>query len=152
MNKEGGVGCFMAGPEATDVALQVKIVKDLIARGVDTITAMSVLVETLEPVCKRTREVGIIVVSHETAGMENVDYNVEAFDNAACGTYTMDLPTESMSKKGEYATTAGFLISKSRNEWMDVVVARQKETYPDMTFAADKIEGNDNSRIGYDKF
>jgi len=152
MNKEGGVDCFMVGPETADAALQVKIMEDLIAQGVDAITVVPVSVEALEPVCKKAREAGIIVISHEAAGMENVDYDVEAFDNAAYGTYMMDLLAESMGKKGEYATTVGFLTSKSHNEWMDAAVARQKEAYPDMTLVADKIEENDNSQTGYDKF
>ena len=152
MNKEGGIDCFMVGPETADAALQVKIMEDLIAQGVDAITVVPVSVEALEPVCKKAREAGIVVISHEAAGMQNVDYDVEAFDNAAYGTYMMDLLAESMGKKGEYATTVGFLTSKSHNEWMDAAVARQKEAYPDMTLVADKIEENDNSQTGYDKF
>lgn len=152
MNEEGGVDCFMVGPETADAALQVQIMEDLIAQGVDAITVVPVSVEALEPVCKKAREAGIIVVSHEAAGMQNVDYDVEAFDNAEYGAFMMDLLAQSMDGKGEYATTVGFLTSKSHNEWMEAAVARQKEAYPDMKLVADKIEENDDSQTGYDKF
>lgn len=152
MNKEGGVDCFMVGPETADPAIQVQIMEDLIAQGVDAITVVPISVEALEPVCKKAREAGIIVISHEAAGMENVDYDVEAFDNATYGAFMMDKLAEAMGEKGEYATTVGFLTSKSHMEWMEAAVKRQEEAYPDMKLVADKIEENDDSQTGYDKF
>lgn len=146
------VECFMVGPETADASEQVKIMEDLIAQGVDAITVVPVSVETLEPVCQKAREAGIIVISHEAAGMENVDYDVEAFDNASYGSHMMDLLAEAMGEEGKYATTVGFLTSKSHNEWMEAAVARQKEAYPNMELVADKIEENDDTSTGHDKF
>ena len=153
MNEEyDNVDCFMVGPETADASEQVKIMEDLIAQGVDAITVVPVSVETLEPVCQKAREAGIIVISHEAAGMENVDYDVEAFDNAAYGAHMMDLLAAAMGEEGQYATTVGFLTSKSHNEWMEAAVARQKEAYPNMELVADKIEENDDNQTGHDKF
>ena len=146
------VECFMVGPETADASEQVKIMEDLIAQGVDAITVVPVSVETLEPVCQKAREAGIIVISHEAAGMENVDYDVEAFDNASYGSHMMDLLAEAMGEEGQYATTVGFLTSKSHNEWMEAAVARQKEAYPNMELVVDKIEENDDTQTGHDKF
>lgn len=153
MNEEyDNVDCFMVGPETADASEQVKLMEDLIAQGVDAITVVPVSVETLEPVCEKAREAGIVVISHEAAGMENVDYDVEAFDNASYGAHMMDLLAEAMGEEGEYATTVGFLTSKSHCEWMDAAVARQEEAYPNMTLVADKIEENDDAQTGHDKF
>ena len=151
INKEGVVDAFMVGPQTADPAAQVQIMEDLIAQGVDAITVVPVSVEALEPVCKKARDAGIVVISHEAAGMQNVDYDVEAFDNAAYGAYMMDVLAENMGEEGEYVTTVGFLTSKSHMEWTDAAVARQLEAYPNMICVADKIEENDNSKTGYDK-
>ena len=151
INEEGNIEAFMVGPQTADPAAQVQIMEDLIAQGVDAITVVPVSVEALEPVCKKARDAGIVVISHEAAGMQNVDYDVEAFDNAAYGAYMMDVLAKNMGEEGEYVTTVGFLTSKSHMEWTDAAVARQKEAYPNMTLVADKIEENDNSKTGYDK-
>lgn len=153
MNEEyDNVDCFMVGPETADASEQVKIMEDLIAQGVDAITVVPVSVETLEPVCQKAREAGIVVISHEAAGMQNVDYDVEAFDNASYGAHMMDLLAAAMGEEGQYATTVGFLTSKSHCEWMEAAVARQKEAYPNMELVADKIEENDDAQTGHDKF
>lgn len=39
----------------------------------------------LESVLAQAREAGIIVVSHEAVGIENVDIDIEAFENKAYG-------------------------------------------------------------------
>lgn len=146
------IDCFMVGPETADASEQVKIMEDLIAQGVDAITVVPVSVETLEPVCQKAREAGIIVISHEAAGMKNVDYDVEAFDNASYGAHMMDILAKAMNEEGEYATTVGFLTSKSHCEWMEAAVEHQKEAYPNMELVADKIEENDDAQTGHDKF
>ena len=146
------IDCFMVGPETADASEQVKIMEDLIAQGVDAITVVPVSVETLEPVCQKAREAGIIVISHEAAGMKNVDYDVEAFDNASYGAHMMDILAKAMNEEGEYATTVGFLTSKSHCEWMEAAVEHQKEAYPNMELVVDKIEENDDAQTGHDKF
>lgn len=152
INKEyDNVECFMVGPETADAALQVQMMEDLIAQGVDAIVVVPISVETLEPVCQKARDAGIVVVSHEAAGMSGVDYDVEAFDNAAYGAYMMDNLAKAMGEAGEYATMVGYLTSKSHIEWMDAAVTRQKEAYPNMTIAADKIEDHDDTTTGYEK-
>ena len=46
--------------------------------------------EALQTVLKQARDQGIIVVSHEATGIENVDIDIEAFDNAAYGSEIME--------------------------------------------------------------
>lgn len=145
------VEAFMVGPETADAALQVQMMEDLIAQGVDAIVVVPISVETLEPVCQKARDAGIVVISHEAAGMSGVDYDVEAFDNAAYGAYMMDNLAAAMGEEGQYATFVGYLTSKSHIEWMDAAVARQKEAYPNMELVADKIEDHDDTTTGYEK-
>lgn len=146
-----GVEAFMVGPETADPALQVKMMEDLVAQGVDAIVVVPISVETLEPVCQKAMDAGIVVIAHEAAGMSGVNYDVEAFDNAAYGAYMMDNLAAAMGEEGEYATFVGYLTSKSHIEWMDAAVARQKEAYPNMVLVADKIEDHDDTTTGYEK-
>lgn len=145
------VEAFMVGPETADAALQVQMMEDLIAQGVDAIIVVPISVETLEPVCQKAMDAGIVVISHEAAGMSGVNFDVEAFDNAAYGAYMMDNLAAAMGEEGEYATFVGYLTSKSHIEWMDAAVARQKEAYPNMVLVADKIEDHDDTTTGYEK-
>ncbi len=152
INEEySNVDAFMVGPETADAALQVQMMEDLIAQGVDAIVVVPISVETLEPVCQKARDAGIVVISHEAAGMSGVDFDVEAFDNAAYGAYMMDNLAAAMGEEGQYATFVGYLTSKSHIEWMDAAVARQQEAYPNMELVADKIEDHDDTTTGYDK-
>lgn len=152
INEEySNVDAFMVGPETADAALQVQMMEDLIAQGVDAIVVVPISVETLEPVCQKARDAGIVVISHEAAGMSGVDFDVEAFDNAAYGAYMMDNLAAAMGEDGQYATFVGYLTSKSHIEWMDAAVARQQEAYPNMELVADKIEDHDDTTTGYDK-
>lgn len=145
------IDAFMVGPETADAAIQVQMMEDLIAQGVDAIVVVPISVETLEPVCQKARDAGIVVVSHEAAFMNGVDYDVEAFDNAAYGAYMMDNLAKAMGEEGEYATFVGYLTSKSHIEWMDAAVARQQEAYPNLVLVADKIEDHDDTTTGYEK-
>ena len=152
INEEySNVDAFMVGPETADAALQVQMMEDLIAQGVDAIVVVPISVETLEPVCQKARDADIVVISHEAAGMSGVDFDVEAFDNAAYGAYMMDNLAAAMGEEGQYATFVGYLTSKSHIEWMDAAVARQQEAYPNMELVADKIEDHDDTTTGYDK-
>ena len=78
------------GPSKADAALQVQVVEDLIAQGVDALCVVPFSAEALEPVLKKARDQNIVVVTHEASAHQNVDYDVEAFDNAAYGVHFMD--------------------------------------------------------------
>ena len=83
--KETGEDVFYTGPSEGDGALQAQVIEDLISQKVDAICVVPFSTESLEPVLKKAREAGIVVISHEAAGMENIDYDIEAFDNASYG-------------------------------------------------------------------
>lgn len=149
--KDTGYDAFQVGPEKADAALQVKIVEDLIAQKVDAICVVPFSPEALEPVLKKAREKGIVVISHEASNQQNVDYDIEAFDNAAYGAHFMDKLGELMGGEGEYATFVGSLTSKTHIEWVDAAVARQKEKYPKMKLVADKNESYEDQTKSYAK-
>ncbi len=149
--RETGHRCLQLGPSQADAALQVQIVEDLIAQGVDAICIVPFSVEAVEPVLKKARDHGIIVVCHEASNQVNADAIIEAFDNAAYGAHLMDHLARCMGEQGEYAVFVGSLTSKSHNEWIDAAIAKQRRDYPKMTLVTERIEEYDNQNIAYEK-
>lgn len=150
---DSGNEAFQTGADKGDAALQVKEVENLIAQQVDVINVVPVSPEALEPMLKKAMDAGIIVVSHEAQGIQNVHYDVEAFDGAAYGARLMDRMAEAMGKKGEYIISVGSLTAKSHMSWANGALERQKEAYPDMVcLNADAfIESNYNQKASQEK-
>lgn len=127
-----GVRAHQVGPSTPDPAQQVKIIEDLIAKGVDAITVVPNDVTVLEPVFKKARDKGIIVLTHESPDKHNADWDIEMLDNAAYAKATMDELAEHMGGKGGYAVYVGSLTVPLHNNWADLAISYQKEAYPDM--------------------
>jgi simple sugar transport system substrate-binding protein len=146
-----GHECFQQGPPKADAALQVQIIEDLIAQSVDAICVVPFSVEALEPVLKKARDRGIVVVSHEASNQINADAIIEAFDNDAYGAHLMDHLARFMGNEGQFATFVGGLTSKSHMEWIDGALARQKDKYPKLEQVAERIEDYDDQNLAYEK-
>ncbi len=146
-----GNNAYQVGPAKADAQLQVQLIEDAIAQKVDAITVVPFAPEALEPVLKKAMDAGIKVVSHEASTIQNVDWDIEAFKNAAYGEHFMKKLGECMGGKGEYAVFVGSLTSKSHNEWVDAAIAYQKANFPDMKMVGSKNETNDDQQQAYTK-
>ncbi len=149
--EKNGVDAFYTGPSEGDGALQAQVIEDLISQGVDAICVVPFSTEALEPVLKKAREAGIVVITHEASGMTNMDYDIEAFDNAAYGEHFMEKLGELTGGKGEYLLTVGSLTSESHNQWVDAAKVLQEEKFPEMKQYGDKIETADDQSKAYEK-
>lgn len=149
--KETGIDAFYTGTSEADGALQAQLIEDLIAQGVDAICVVPFSTEALEPVLKKARDAGIVVISHEAAGMTNVDYDIEAFDNDEYGRHFMEMLGASTGGQGEYVLEVGSLTSKSHNQWVDASKALQEEKFPNMKQYGEKIETSDDQSTSYNK-
>ncbi|GAK55620.1 ribose/xylose/arabinose/galactoside ABC-type transport system protein [Candidatus Vecturithrix granuli] len=149
--EDTGHETFLLGPPKADAALQVQIIEDLIAQGVDAICVVPFSPEALEPVLKKAMDQGIIVIAHEATNQQNVNYDIEAFDNAGYGAHLMDHLAKYMGEEGEFAVFVGSLTSKSHNEWIDAALARQQEKYPNMKVVTDRVEEYDDQTVAYEK-
>ena len=78
----------------------------------------------------QARDQGIVVVSHEATGIENVDIDIEAFDNAAYGEQIMDSLAECMGEKGKYVQFVGGLTAKTHMEWVGAAYDKQTGRVP----------------------
>ena len=150
---ETGLNVYQKGTPEIDATLQAQLVADLIAQGVDAICVVPVDPQSLEPVLKRAMDAGIVVIAHEGASLQNVNYDIEAFSNAGYGAFIMDNLAEAMGEEGLYTTMVAHVTNASHNEWADAGVAHQKEKYPNMTLLEEepRVESEDNGDVAYNK-
>ena len=150
---ETGLNAYQKGPAAIDAAMQVQVVQDMIAQGVDAICVVPIDPAALEPILADAMEKGIVVVTHEGSTQENTMVNIEAFVNRDFGGFLMDNLAKAMGETGTYTTMVGFLTNASHNEWMDGAIARQQELYPNMTLlgANPRVESEDNRDTAYQR-
>jgi simple sugar transport system substrate-binding protein len=145
------VVAFQQGPSQADAALQVQVIEDLLAQGVNSLCIVPFQPEAVEPVLARARDEGVVVVSHEASNQQNIDYDIEAFDNAAYGRHLMDHLAEMIGEEGEYVVFVGSLTSTTHNEWVDAAIEHQLATYPNMTLVGDKNESYDDAQTAYER-
>lgn len=146
-----GHDTWMLGPSQADAAAQVQIIESLIAQGVDAICVVPFSVEAVEPVLKKARDRGIVIVAHEASNIKNADYVLEAFDNKAYGAKLMEVLGTAMGGEGKYVATVGSLTSKSQNEWIDGGVEYQKAHFPKMQQVTNRLETYDDANTDYTK-
>jgi simple sugar transport system substrate-binding protein len=151
--KDSGLNVFQKGPAKTDAAMQVQVIQDLIAQGVDALCVVPVDPAALEPVLAEALDLGIVVVTHEASFQENTMYDIEAFNNADYGAFIMDNLASAMGETGLYTTMVGHVTNASHNEWADGGVAHQANQYPGLTLLAEepRVESEDNMERAYEK-
>ena len=144
---------YQKGTDEIDATKQAQLVEDLIAQKVDAICVVPVDLGSLDPVLKKAKDAGIVVIAHEGADLANVDYDIEAFSNAGYGQFIMDNLAMAMGEEGVYTTMVADLTNGSHNEWADAAVAYQKEKYPNMTLLekAPRLESHDNGDTAYNQ-
>ena len=142
---------YQKGTPEIDPTLQYQLVMDLISQEVDAICVVPVDLESIEPALKAAREAGIVVIAHEGAALENVDYDIEAFNNELYGAFIMDNLAAAMGEEGLYTTMVADLTNGSHNEWADGGVKRATEAYPNMTLLESdpRVESHDNGDTAY---
>lgn len=151
--QDTGINAFQKGPAKTDAAMQVQVIQDLIAQGVNALAVVPVDPAALEPVLKEALDKGIVVVTHEGSTQQNTMVDIEAFDNTGYGAYIMDNLAAAMGEEGVYTTMVAHVTNASHNEWADAAVAHQKEKYPNMTLleAEPRVESEDNQERAYER-
>ena len=146
-----GLNVYQRGTPEIDATLQYQLIQDLVASGVDAICVVPVDPASLEPVLKQAMDAGIIVIAHEGASLENVHYDIEAFNNEMYGAFIMDNLAAAMGEEGVYTTMVAHVTNASHNEWADGGVKHQLEAYPNMQLleAEPRVESEDNGDVAY---
>ncbi|MBO6137535.1 MAG: substrate-binding domain-containing protein, partial [Lachnospiraceae bacterium] len=123
---DNGIEVIYKGPTEIDAAAQVQIMTDLVNQGVDILCFSPNDPDACEAICKQAMDKGIIVIATEASGMKNVNYDIEAFDEAGMGGFLMDQLAAQMGEEGKYITMVGSMTMESQNNWADAAVARQE--------------------------
>lgn len=138
-----GIQCNMVGPPHVDPAQQVRLIEDTIADRVSVIGLVPLDVKVLEPVVKRARDAGIVVITNEGPDMDGRNWDVEMIDNTVFGEAMMKTLAAQMGGAGVYICIVGTLTTPLHNLWCDAAIAYQKAHYPNMTLATTRFPGAD---------
>lgn len=126
------VNAYEVGASTPDPAQQVKVIEDLIAKKVDAIIVVPNDAKVLEPVLKKARDAGIVVLTNESPDQRIGQWDIETIDSQKYAEANMDALAASMDKKGGYAIYVGSLTVPLHNAWADTAIKYQKEKYPEM--------------------
>ena len=146
---ETGVNAVQVGPSKADSAMQLQSLEDAIAQKPQALLVVPLEAQALESSLKKAKSRDMIVVTHEATDIENADYDVEAFDNAAYGRHLMEEMAKRMDYEGQYAVFVGSLTQTTHNAWVDAAIALQKEKYPKMELVGTKNESFDDVGKAY---
>jgi simple sugar transport system substrate-binding protein len=148
--KETGNNAYQTGPAQADAALQLKLIRDLIAKKPDAIAVVPFDPAVLEPALKEALDRGIKVITHEADNQVNTLYDIEAFDNEAFGARLNERLAKCMGYSGKWTVFVGSLGSKTHNQWADGGIANAKK-YPGMQLVDAKQETADDAEKAYQK-
>ncbi|GGD33672.1 autoinducer 2 ABC transporter substrate-binding protein [Microbacterium faecale] len=149
--EETGIDARQEGADDASPEKQIQIIQDLIPQAPTAITVVPNAPEALETVLEQAREQGMIVVTHEAAGITNADIDIEAFDNTAYGAQIIDSLATCMEESGEYVSFVGGLTAKTHMEWVGGALERQEAEYPDMARVEDPIESKEDENVAYQR-
>ena len=147
-NAAKGTNYFYGG--SSDGAGQAAYVEGLLAQDYDAICVVPFDTEAMEPILQKAREQGIVVITHEAAGMTNIDYDIEAFDNEDYGRHFMEQIGEAVGGQGEYIQFVGSLTSASHMQWTGAAEELQKDKFPGMSLYQ-VLESADDQDQAYNK-
>ena len=151
--KDYKVKASQIAPEGGDPAKQVQMVEDLIAKGVSAICVVPNDPTSMEPVLKKARAAGIVVVSHEAQQLAKVvNYDMESFVNEDFGRLMFSAMAKAMNYEGEYTGFVGALTMQTHMQWFMAGVELQKAKYPKMKMVtAQPIEDKNDEKLAYDR-
>ncbi len=147
--KRTGVDARQEGADDASPEKQVQIIESLLPQKPTAITMVPNSPESLENVAKQARGQGIVVVSHEAAGMKNVDADIEAFDNKAYGAEMMDNLGKCMGGQGQYVAMVGHLTAKTHMDWVAGALAEAKTKFPKIKRVEGPIESKEDENVAY---
>ena len=148
--KTTGVNASQEGADDTTPQKQVQLIADLIPSRPTAITVVPNSPDALEDILGQARAQGITVVSHEATGIQNVDIDIEAFDNAAFGRQIMQGLAQCMGGQGSYVQFVGGLTAKTHMQWVGAGRDVQVAEFPGITLLEAPIETTNDEQTAYE--
>lgn len=149
--EETGNDAYMQGSGQADANAQVRVIEDLLAGDAAALAVVPFQPDAVEQVLGQAMDDDVVVITHEAPGIENADWDIEAFRNEDYGRNLMDELASRMGEEGEYALMVGSLSSTTHMDWVTAAQEHQEENYPDMTLVGDVVETSDDSQIAYER-
>jgi len=146
-----GVKTYMQAPATADEAEQARLIQDAISRGVDAVLVVPNNAQSLEPVFTQAKQAGIVVITHESPNQKNADFDIEMIDNQKFGETAMELLTQGMGGKGDFAVYVGSLTVPAHNLWADAALKLAKDKYPDLKVVADRFPVSEDQNAAREK-
>lgn len=144
---ELGVNAYQVGPADADPAQQVKMVEDLISKGVQAICVTPNDAKALEPVFNRARQQGIKIITHESPDQKGKDYDLELIDNIKFAQHHWDMLVKYMGPTGKYAIFVGSLTVPLHNLWADEGIKYAKAKYPGLELVTERIPCGEDQEL-----
>ncbi|MDR2519241.1 MAG: autoinducer 2 ABC transporter substrate-binding protein [Spirochaetaceae bacterium] len=150
--KDLGINVIYTGPTTADAAEQVKMLEDLIVKGVDAICVAPNDAAALTPVLQRAKKAGIKILDWDTSADQSVvDLSVHQIDDKQYGEHIWDLLVQQMGDTGDYAILTGGLSASNLNTWIDHGLAYAKGKYPALNLVTEKIPTDEKQQAAYQK-
>ena len=92
------------------------------ARKVNAITIVPHDANVLEPVFKKARDAGIVVLTNESPGQPSANWDIEIIDNEKFAAEYVEHMAKRMGGKGGYVIYVGSLTVPQHNLWADLLV------------------------------
>ena len=147
-----GQNAYVVSPTNVDPAQQVAIVEELVNKGVDALAVVPNDAASLEPVLKKARVKGIVVLTQESVDQAGNDYDFELIDNIQFARANWDALVECMgSESGEYAVLIGAADVPLQKLWADEGLSYAREKYPNLQLVADPIPYSENQELARQK-
>ncbi|MGO8694729.1 MAG: autoinducer 2 ABC transporter substrate-binding protein [Rectinemataceae bacterium] len=147
-----GINVIYTGPTTADAAEQVRMIEDLISKGVDAIAVAPNDPAALSPVLMKARRAGILIADWDTpADKKLVDLSVHQIDDKEYGQHIWDLLVQQMGPSGDYAIITGGLSAANLNGWINAGLSYAKTKYPKLHLVTDKIPTDEKQQIAYQK-
>lgn len=147
--EELGVNVIYNGPTVADAAEQVKMLEDYITQGVDAICVAPNDAAALDPVLKKAREAGIIILDWDTEATKDlVDASVHQISDQELGEHLVKNMVEAMgAEEGEWAIITGGLSASNLNLWIDYAKKYAEANYPGLELVADPFPTDEKQDV-----
>jgi len=146
-----GVTFDYEGPTSADAALQVKMIKQLIAKHVDAIAVAPDDPAVVAPALQQAEAQGIKTFTTDTyapGSMRRVFVNQALSDQIANA--TIDTLAKAMGKAGEWAIDSCGPAAQNLNGWIAIEKSRALKMYPKMKLIATVYSGEDIAKAVQD--
>jgi simple sugar transport system substrate-binding protein len=132
----------MVGPSEGDnlAQEQVRIVEGLIEDKVGAIGIVPQDTDLLDPVIRRAKDAGIVVITHESPSPRQADWDIETIDNTAYAQRVFTRLATLMGGEGQFALVVGGFDVELHNTWADQGLQFIQANYPNMALVSARAE------------